>query len=126
MKYNTIIAVVCLMIPLSAQAWPWSPKPIDRPLKAGTQQELVKSVEELKNDLRPENYDVLITSLAWLTFYEGAIVGAGGTYNPDLALVRVCARVNGQKTKEILADAERLIEQAPKIFIAYKAAGGRW
>jgi hypothetical protein len=101
-------------------AWPWSKSPVDRPLNARTKEEFVQSVAELKPEISAQDYQRLISAFSWLCFYEGAIVGAGGRYDPELGWRRFCEWAHRKSAKDIVLRGDKLAREAPRILAAYK------
>src|SRR6266481_2260107 len=111
-----IIAVAfAVSLATSLGAWPWSTKPVDRPIDASSKEALGKSLAELKKDLSSEDFQQLFSSISWITFYEGTIVGVGGRYDPEMGMQRACAVINGKSAKQVCEHAVKLAKEAPKI-----------
>jgi hypothetical protein len=126
--FRIVILLLVFAEPISLNAWPWSPTPINRPIDAGSSDALEKSLEALKKDLSAEDFQTLMSSVAWISFYEGTIVGVGGRYDPDLAVVRSRAVLNGKSAKQVCDYANKLAKDAPRIMEGYRhwiAAGGK-
>ena len=126
----TKIAVLALVLTLAASlnAWPWSQKPVDRPIDAVSSDALEKSLESLKKELSNEDFQTLMSSIAWISFYEGTIVGVGGRYDPDLVMTRARAIFNGKSSKQVCDYANKLAKDAPRVMEGYRhwiAAGAK-
>jgi hypothetical protein len=123
----TVLAVI-FTFAASLNAWPWSPKPVDRPIDAVSSDTLEKSLQTLKKDLSDEDFQTLMSSIAWITFYEGTMVGVGGRYDPDLSMARTRSVLNGKSSKQVCEYAVKLAKDAPRVMEGYRhwiAAGAK-
>jgi hypothetical protein len=116
------VAVVTLLFAFTASlsAWPWSPKPVDRPIDATSNAAMEKSLETLKRYLSSEDFQTLMSSIGWISFFEGTMVGVGGRYDPDLSMVRTRAVLNGKSSKQVCEYAIKLAKDAPRIMEGYR------
>ena len=113
-------------------AYPWSPRPGDLIIRAKNQAAFDKSMANLKGELGPETYQLLVNAISWISFYEnsmygGTIIEVDGRRVPMDARDLTRQNVNGKNAKQVCDLAARLAASAPQIFDAYRrwvATGG--